>query len=115
LAAIVAAAQAGEVAALEAMLAADVLTYADGGGVVHAARKPIAGRERVARALIGLAQKFWEGAEMVDIDANGRPSVLVRAGDGEPIVIASITATTAGVEQIHFVANPAKLQFPVTR
>ena len=57
-----AAAQAGEVAALEAMLAADVVTYADGGGVVHAARKPIAGRERVARALIGLAQKFWEGA-----------------------------------------------------
>ena len=115
LAAIVAAAQAGEVAALEAMLAADVVTYADGGGVVHAARKPIAGRERVARALIGLAQKFWEGATMVDIDANGRPSVLVRARDGEPIVIASITATTAGVEQIHFVANPAKLQFPVTR
>jgi RNA polymerase sigma-70 factor (ECF subfamily) len=114
LGAIVRAAQAGDLAALEDLLAEDVVTYADGGGVVHAARKPIAGRERVAKALVGLAAKFWQGATMLDIDANGHPSLLVQGSDGEPIVIASISASPAGVEQIHFVANPAKLKFPVT-
>ena len=88
LGAIVAAAQAGDVAALESLLAEDVVTYADGGGVVHAARRPIAGRERVAKALVGLAAKFWQGATMIDIDANGQPSLLVEGRDGERIVIA---------------------------
>jgi RNA polymerase sigma-70 factor (ECF subfamily) len=113
LSAFVAAAQAGDLAALEELLAEDVVTYADGGGVVHAARKPITGRARVAKALIGLASKFWQGATMVDVDANGQPSLLVER-DGERIVIATITASAAGIEQILFVANPAKLKFPVT-
>lgn len=113
LGAIVGAAQAGDVAALERLLAEDVVTYADGGGVVHAARKPIVGRERVARALVGVAAKFWQGVTFVDMDANGQPSVYVHR-DGEPVVVASITASADGVEQIFFVANPGKLQFPVT-
>lgn len=111
--AIVNAAQAGDVKALEDMLAEDVVSYADGGGVVHAARKPIVGRERVARALVGLAAKFWEGATFVAMDANGQPSVYVHR-DGEPLVLATITASEDGVEQVLFVANPHKLKFPVT-
>jgi RNA polymerase sigma-70 factor (ECF subfamily) len=106
--AIVAAAQAGDVAALERLLAEDVVTYADGGGAVNAARKPLVGRARVAKALVGLAAKFWEGATFVELDANGAPSLYVHK-DGEPIVIATITASEAGVEQIFFVANPEKL------
>jgi RNA polymerase sigma-70 factor, ECF subfamily len=106
--AIVAAAQAGDVAALERLLAEDVVTYADGGGVVNAARKPIVGRGRVAKALVGLAAKFWQGVTFVELDANGAPSLYVHRG-GEPIVIATITASEAGVEQIFFVANPEKL------
>jgi len=106
--AIVAAAQAGDVKALEQMLADDVVTYADGGGVVNAARKPISGRERVAKALVGLATKFWQGVTFVALDANGQPALFVHR-EGEPVVVASITASEAGVEQIFFVANPAKM------
>lgn len=108
LGAIVGAAQAGDVAALERLLAEDVVTYSDGGGVVHAARKPIVGRARVIRALLGFATKFWEGATFVARDANGQPALYVHR-DGEPIVLATITATEDGVEQIFFVANPEKL------
>ena len=90
------------------------MTYADGGGVVHAARKPVAGRERVAKALIGLAREVLGGR---DDGRHRRQRAAVgarRRRDGERIVIASITASAAGVEQILFVANPAKLKFPVT-
>ncbi|MDA0183798.1 RNA polymerase sigma-70 factor [Solirubrobacter phytolaccae] len=111
--AIVAAAQAGDVQALERMLAEDVVTYSDGGGVVHAARKPLHGRDRVLKALLGFARKYWTGATATAVDANGQPGLLIER-DGEIITFATITASEAGVEQLLFVVNPEKLQFPVT-
>src|SRR5712691_460638 len=47
--AFVTAAQKGDMAALEGLLAEDVVSYADGGGIVRAARVPVFGRERVAK------------------------------------------------------------------
>jgi len=111
--AIVNAAQAGDVAALERMLAEDVVTYSDGGGVVHAARKPLVGRDRVIKALLGFARKYWSGATTTAVDANGQPGLLVES-DGALITFATITASDAGVEQLLFVVNPHKLKFPVT-
>src|SRR3954449_5973421 len=43
----IAAAQKGDMAALEGLFASDVVSYSDGGGLVRAARIPIACRERV--------------------------------------------------------------------
>jgi len=106
--AIVNAAQAGDVEALERMLAEDVVTYSDGGGVVHAARKPLVGRDRVIKALLGFARKYWGGATTTAVDANGQPGLLVES-DGELITFAAITASDAGVEQLLFVVNPDKL------
>ncbi len=112
--AIVNAAQAGDVEALERMLAEDVVTYSDGGGVVHAARKPLVGRERVIKALLGFARKYWSGASASTVDANGQPGIVVESGEGEVITFAAITASGDGVEQLLFVVNPDKLKFPVT-
>ena len=111
--AIVKAAQAGDVQALERMLAEDVVTYSDGGGVVHAARKPLIGRERVIKALLGFARKYWTGATATAVDANGQPGLLIESG-GEIITFASITASEHGVEQLLFLVNPDKLKSPVT-
>ena len=86
--AIVAAAQAGDVEALERMLAEDVVTYADGGGVVNAARKPIVGRERVAKALVGLRAQVLAGR---DVRRRSTPTGSRRCSsqrDGETIVVA---------------------------
>src|SRR6201987_286538 len=47
LVAFVDAAQRGDLAALEALFAEDVVAYADGGGLVRAAGVPVSGRERV--------------------------------------------------------------------
>ena len=111
--AIVKAAQAGDVQALERMLAEDVVTYSDGGGVVHAARKPLFGRERVIKALLGFARKYWTGASATAVVANGQPGLLIESG-GEIITFAAITASEKGVEQLLFLVNPDKLKFPVT-
>src|SRR5690348_12078445 len=46
--AFIAAAQKGEMAALEALFAEDVVSYSDGGGFVRAAGVPVSGRKRVA-------------------------------------------------------------------
>jgi RNA polymerase sigma-70 factor (ECF subfamily) len=106
--AIVVAAQAGDLAGLEQLLAADVVTYVDGGGTVHAARIPVVGRALVAKYLIGAARKFWDGAQTTAIDANGTPSLLV-ACDGLVNTFATLEVSEDGVETILFVVNAAKL------
>ena len=71
LAAFIAAAQHGDLEALEAVLAEDVVALSDGGGVVLAARKPVIGRERVAQFLLGVLEKFAADIETVPIELNG--------------------------------------------
>ena len=59
--AFVAAAQKGDMAGLEEILAEDVVAYADGGGLVRAAGVPVSGRERVTtlfEALSNAASNF---------------------------------------------------------
>jgi RNA polymerase sigma-70 factor (ECF subfamily) len=114
--AFVAAARDGAVAELEKLLAADVVNYADGGGVVHAARAPFGGRERVARALVGVVAKFWsEGATTHAVVVNGAPAMLARAADGAPIAVLTVEAGDDGIAKILWQVNPQKLaQFAVT-
>jgi hypothetical protein len=52
------AAQKGDLAALEGLFAEDVVSYSDGGGLVRAARVPVAGRERVAKFIAAVASHF---------------------------------------------------------
>lgn len=47
---------AGDVAAVEGMLAEDAASYSDGGGEFHAAQVPVVGRRKVAALLLGLAK-----------------------------------------------------------
>ena len=72
----IAAARLGEIAELESLLAEDVVSRADGGGKVIAARNAITGRDRVARYLIGTLQKFGAGIEARFGEANGRPALI---------------------------------------
>jgi hypothetical protein len=59
--AFVAAARSGDLSALERLLAADVISYSDGGGVVRASRIPVLGRERVAKYICAFADREIEG------------------------------------------------------
>ena len=66
-----AAAQTGDLAALEGLFADAVVSYSDGGGVVAAARRPVEGRIKVARFVSKIASWFWEDAEFTQVEATG--------------------------------------------
>ncbi|WP_460344886.1 RNA polymerase sigma-70 factor [Actinoallomurus acanthiterrae] len=104
-----AAAQTGDLAALEELFAADVVSYSDGGGVAReAARRPMVGRTQVAKFIAGWASKFWPGTATAWVEANGRPGVLV-SRDDTAVVLLTVSASEQGIDQIMWVMNPAKL------
>jgi RNA polymerase sigma-70 factor (TIGR02957 family) len=106
--AFLAAAQKGDLAALEGLFASDVISYSDGGGVVRAARTPIAGRERLAKFISAFASHFWTDVTLTWIQTNGQSSVLI-SRDGAIVTVATIDASVQGIEQILWMMRPSKL------
>jgi RNA polymerase sigma-70 factor (TIGR02957 family) len=104
----IAAAQKGELAPLEALLASDVVSYSDGGGVVRAAGKPIMGRERVARFVSAVASHFWSGVTVAMVEANGQGCALI-SRDGFVIALVTVGGSAEGIDQIMWMLRPSKL------
>jgi RNA polymerase sigma-70 factor (ECF subfamily) len=102
------AARTGDLDALEELLAADAVSWSDGGGVVRASRFPVVGRQRVARFVAAFAPTFWVGAEVGWMQVNGQPSLLV-SRDGAAVALVALSASAEGVDRLYFVMNPAKL------
>lgn len=70
----------GNVAGVTRILAEDAFSIADGGPDRLAARKPILGRDRVARGLVGWVSKPRSG-HLIDweiVDLNGAPAIVIR-------------------------------------
>src|SRR5579859_6818311 len=106
--AFIGAAQEGDMARLERLFAEDVVSYADGGGIVRAARVPVAGRERVAKFIAAFSSHFWRGVTLSWIDANGQASILM-SRNGEAIGLVSIDVSEQGIDQIIWIMRPSKL------
>ncbi len=105
----IAAAQKGDLAALEGLFAEDVVSFSDGGGVVRtAARAPVAGRERVAKFIASFASHFWTGMTLTWVQTNGHASVLI-SRQGVPAALATIDASAPGIDRIMWVLRPSKL------
>jgi RNA polymerase sigma-70 factor (TIGR02957 family) len=110
----IAAAQLGEIGELEALLAEDVVSRADGGGKTFAARNAIAGRDRVARYLVGVLERFGAGIEPRFGEANGRPALVAVSPEGVEAVC-FIEFTADRISELRFVMNPDKLTFAVAQ
>jgi len=83
LAAFVAAARSGDLAVLENLFAADVVSLADSNGTVRAAsRTPIVGAARLAKVVQAFAAaQFWDDVDVQWASLNGQPSgLMLRAG-----------------------------------
>ncbi len=106
--AFIGAAQKGDMTRLERLFAEDVVSYADGGGIVRAARVPVSGRERVAKFIAAFSSHFWKGVTLSWVDANGQPSILM-SRNGEPSGLVSIEASEQGIDQIIWIMRPSKL------
>ncbi|WP_221350112.1 RNA polymerase sigma-70 factor [Streptomyces beigongshangae] len=107
------AARTGDLKALEDVLAADVVSYTDGGGMRGASRVPVVGRSRVSRYLAAFAPRFWPGSDARWVEANGRPAVLVRSG-ASAVALLSADVSAQGIDRLMWVMSPAKLAPYVT-
>jgi hypothetical protein len=99
----------GDMDALINALHPDVVFTSDGGGIVSAARKPLVGADRVARAMTALANKGGAGSDVSIVDVNGMPGAILVAPDGT-VTIISFTIDAARIVAIDVQRNPEKLR-----
>ena len=106
-----AAAQQGDLPALEALLAQDVAMHADGGGKVPALARPLNGRDRVARALAaGMAAAARFGVRIEVADVNGEPGALAFDQQDRLVAVIGLDIAEGQIQTIHSVVNPDKLR-----
>jgi RNA polymerase sigma-70 factor (TIGR02957 family) len=106
-----AASRSGDLAGLVTMLTADVTSTADGGGKVGAARRPVTGRDKVARYLVGaLSRPLPEVQLQFGVEVNGEPAVLGFTGSTLAGVL-FFQIDRGRVAALRVVANPDKLRF----
>jgi RNA polymerase sigma-70 factor (ECF subfamily) len=102
-----AAADAGDMAELVALLHPDVVYVADGGGKVTAARKPIRGVERIARLMVRqIAIRRPDAFRIIEV--NGQPA-LATYRHGELIWLDNVEIADGQITAIRRLANPDKL------
>ncbi|WP_282698250.1 RNA polymerase sigma-70 factor [Streptomyces sp. CC208A] len=107
----VAAAREGDLASLEEVLAADVVWCSDGGGRVSAAVRPVQGRDRVLRFLLGVARKVEEGTRLTAAEVNGAPGFVMHVGR-RVTGVATVEAGADGrIAEVRIVMNPEKLGY----
>jgi len=99
----------GDLDRLKGVLAEDVVTESDGGGLVPAARKPIVGADRVARFLTGVYRKAPAGMQFVSTYVNGQPGGIL-SWEGKPITIYSLDIIGDRVQGIFIIRNPEKMR-----
>ena len=104
------AAAGGDMDALLGMLAPDVVSYADGGGKTQAMEKPLAGRQRVMRLLVGLFRRGrLIGAYIRLAWVNGQPGAVMYDAEGRVISVMELDVADGVIQAIHSVVNPDKL------
>lgn len=100
----------GDVEGLVALLAEDITLWADGGGQVPgAARKPVHGRDAVARFVIGTTRRFVGARTNIRAATiNGQPGFIAYAGThAQAALIFDIR--DGHIKTVYAIGNPEKL------
>ncbi|MRH91976.1 RNA polymerase sigma-70 factor [Nocardia sp. SYP-A9097] len=105
-----AAAGSGDVASLEAMFTADIVSVADGGGKINAARRPVVGAAKVARYLVSLFATDIPGLSVGVEDVNGAPAWVARA-QGATVMVADADIVGDRLAALRLIVNPDKLAY----
>jgi RNA polymerase sigma-70 factor (ECF subfamily) len=98
----------GDVEALLAMLAPDAVWTADSGGKATAARKPVVGALKVARAIAGLMRKTQGQLRVEMVTCNSAPAVLLYLDDHLEGVI-TLEIVDDKITNFYAMRNPDKL------
>jgi len=105
------AAEQGDLAGLEALLAHDVELTGDGGGKVPALARTLRGRSRVARTLIDWARLGARapGASLRLVEVNGGPGALYLDAQQRLIAVVALEIAGGQITSISAIVNPDKL------
>ncbi|MFE9311849.1 RNA polymerase sigma-70 factor [Streptomyces sp. NPDC088353] len=98
----------GDLQGLLDVLAPEVVLMSDGGGVKHAALRPVVGAEKVVRMFVGGAGKVQGTLTIEPTLVNGGPALFVRL-DGEIDGIMAARVEDARITGLYYVRNPEKL------
>ncbi|WP_461091679.1 RNA polymerase sigma-70 factor [Streptomyces incanus] len=98
----------GDPQALLEVLAPEVVLMSDGGGIKHAALRPVTGAEQVARMFAGGIGKFEDTLTAEPTMVNGNPALLVRL-DGKIDGVMAIRVQDARITGLYYVRTPEKL------
>ena len=106
-----AAAEQGDLSALEELLAQDVAMHGDGGGKVPAQVRPVNGRVRVARALsVGMSMLARMGGRIQVTEVNGQPGAVAIDAQDRLVGVIGLDIAEGQIQTIHSVVNPDKLR-----
>jgi RNA polymerase sigma-70 factor, ECF subfamily len=100
----------GDFGALIDLLADDVAVYADGGGKVPSATRPVVGRGNVVRLMLGL-HRLAEGLDvtMRRVEVNGQPGAMFFDEGNLLINVWTLDILDGQVQTVRTVSNPDKL------
>ncbi|MFZ3498422.1 RNA polymerase sigma-70 factor [Streptomyces sp. 5.8] len=99
----------GDLQGLLDVLAPEVVYMGDGGGIKHAALRPVLGAAKVARLFASMADKARSTVfAFGDAVVNGTPALVVHL-DGELDGVIAIHVEDARITGLYFVRNPQKL------
>jgi RNA polymerase sigma-70 factor (TIGR02957 family) len=106
-----AAAEQGDLAGLEALLASDVTLTGDGGGKAPALARTLCGRSRVAQALAEWARNRARIAGMSQrtVEVNGAPGAITLDDQGRLISVWALEIVDGQIQGIRSIVNPDKL------
>ncbi len=106
-----AAAEQGDLAGLEALLAHDVELTGDGGGKVPALARVLRGRSRVAHTLINWlrAAARVPGVSLRPVEVNGGPGAFFLDGEQRLISVWALDIADGQVTSIRSIVNPDKM------
>jgi RNA polymerase sigma-70 factor (ECF subfamily) len=106
-----AAAEQGDLAGLESLLAHDVELRGDGGGKVPALARSLHGRNRVARTLVnwGRVGLRVPGISLRPVEVNGCPGALYLDGERQLIAVVALDIADGQIQSISSIVNPEKL------
>lgn len=108
LGAFLAACATADATALGRVLAADVVARSDGGGKVHAALKPVIGRDRVIRFFLGVLKKAPPNGFAEVTWVNGEPGLVLRTPDSV-VTVVTLSIVDDLISDVWIVVNPEKL------
>ena len=106
-----AAAEQGDLAGLETLLAHDVVLTGDGGGKAPALAQSLRGRSRVARTLISWLRLAARVPDLTvrPVEVNGGPGALFLDGQQRLLAVWVLDAVGGQITSVNSIVNPDKL------